>query len=150
LRTCFHPDLILLLLLESLDLLTVHLILSQPVLDQALHIFHKALRPPVVYPEAHDENPAPENQTQSQVYPEDDGSVHHVQDLERDEEYGEQGEDGGDIGLCDEFVEERREVRGQGARDAEEGCEELEEGACKGGWEEARDKRCVVWQYMLA
>jgi hypothetical protein len=26
----------------------------------------------------------------------------------------------------------------------------LEEGACKGGWEEARDKRCVVWQYMLA
>jgi hypothetical protein len=26
----------------------------------------------------------------------------------------------------------------------------LEEGACKGGWEEARDKRCVIWQYMLA
>lgn len=106
LRTRLHPNLILLLLLEPLDLLTVHLILSQPVLDQALHIFHKALRPSIVHPKAHDQYPAPKHQPQSQVHPEDDGSVHHIEYLERNEEYGEEGEDGGYIGLCDEFIEE--------------------------------------------
>jgi len=106
LRTSLHPNLILLLLLKPLNLLTINLILTQPVLAQALHILDKALGPSVVHPEAHDEYPAPEDQSQRQVHPEDDGPVHHVQYLERDEEYGQQREDGGDIGLGDEFVEE--------------------------------------------
>ena len=41
-------------------------------------------------------------------------------------------------------------MRAQRARDAEEGCEEVEEGVCEGRWEEAREESCVVWYLVLA
>ena len=115
------PNLILFLLLKHLNLPTIPLVLAHPILDQSTHIIHKPFWPAIPHPQAHDQDTAPEGEAERQVDPEDDGAVHHVKDLERDEEDEEEGDDGCDIGLRDEFVEKGREVRGEGAGEAEEG-----------------------------
>ena len=106
------PNLTLLLLLKHLDLATIPLILSHPILHKPTNILDEAFGAAIPHPQADDQDAAPKDKADSEVDPEDDGAVHHVEDLERDEEDEEQRDDGGDIGLCDELVEQRREVCG--------------------------------------
>jgi hypothetical protein len=120
------------------------------MLHQAADILDEAFHASLPHPHAQDDNRAPEDEPDGHVDPKHDGAVHHVEDLERDEEYGEEREDGGDIGLGDEACEEWGEVGMKGAGHAESGCEEGEDGVCEGRREEARKQGRVVWQVLTS
>jgi hypothetical protein len=138
-------NLLLITLLKPPHLTTILVILPAPILHQSTNIIDKSVHAPIIYPHAQHDNRAPEHEADHHIHPEHDGAVHHVEDLERDEEDGQQREDGGDIGLRYEAREERGEVCLERAGDAEGGGEECEEGVCEGGGEEAGEERRVVW-----
>lgn len=114
-----QPNLRLLILLVPLDLSTILLILACPPLRQILHVLHKPIHAPVINPQADQSNTAPQHQPDHQIDPEQHRAVHHVQDLEADEQRGDDDKDRRCIGLRHEACEQGREVGLQRARDAE-------------------------------
>lgn len=145
-----EPNLAFLLHLKLSNLATVALVLVHPVLDQSADIVDEAVGPAIPDPQADDEDAAPEDEADGEIDPEEHGAVHHVKDFERDEEDEEQGDDGGYVGLRHEFVEQRGQVCGEGARDAEESGDDVEERVRKGRREEAREERGVVCWFAVS
>jgi hypothetical protein len=139
-----QPDLRLLILLKPLDLTAVLLILARPLLRQILHILHKAINAPVVYPQANQPYTTPQHQSDDQIDPEQNRAVHHIQDLEADEQRRDNDEDGRCIRLGNEPCEQRREVCLQSAKDAECGCDQGEQRRGDGRREQPRQQRNVV------
>lgn len=140
-----HPDLRLLRALPRPRLPLEPPILARPILDQPLRILDRAVDAPAVNPEAHAHDEAPLCELPDETDPEHDGAIEHAEDLEGEPEDGDEGEDGGDVGLGDDLGDERGEVGGGGAVDAEEGGYEVDEGVGEGGGEEVVEQREVVW-----
>ena len=67
----------------------------------------EAIDAAVVHPQADQPQAAPQQQAEDEVHPEEHGAVHHVEDLEADEERSDHDEDGGRIGFGHEAREER-------------------------------------------
>jgi hypothetical protein len=139
-----YTNLLLLLPLKPLHFATVLLVLAHPVLSKPAYILHKPINAAIPHPQAENHNGTPENEAQSHVYPEHYGAVHHVENLEREEEYDEEEEDSGDIGLCDKAREERREVCLDSPREAKYCGEESEDGTVEGGRKESWEEGHIV------
>lgn len=102
-----QPNLLLLILLEPLHLATIPIVLARPGMRQLLHIVHKPVHAPVIHPQPQQAQAAPQQQPQHQTDPEQHGAVHHVEDLEADEQRGDDDEDRGRVRLRYETGEER-------------------------------------------
>lgn len=139
-----QPNLRLLILLVLLNLPAILLVLARPPSRQILHVLNEAVDTAVVHPQPDQPHAAPQHQAEDEVDPEEDRAVHHVEDLEADEERGDHDEDGGCIGLGHEAREEGLQVCLQCARDAEEGGDEREQRRGDGGREEPWQQRDVV------
>jgi hypothetical protein len=141
-----HLNLLLITLLKPPHLTTILVILPTPILHQPTDILDKPVHTAIIHPHAQHDDRAPEHEADHHVDPEHDGAIHHVEDLERHKEDGEQREDGGNIGLCYEPREERGQVGLERACYAEGGGEEGEEWVGERGGEEAGEEGCVVWR----
>lgn len=139
-----QPNLRLLILLVLLNLPAILLVLARPPSRQILHILDEAVDAAVVHPQPDQPHAGPQHQAEDKVDPEEDRAVHHVEDLEADEERGDHDEDGGCIGLGHEAREEGLQVCLKCARDAEEGGDEREQRRGDGGREEPWQQRDVV------
>jgi hypothetical protein len=140
-----HLDLTLLRLPKALNLTTVLLILPHPMLRQPSDILNEALWPAIPYPQAQHQYRTPKCQPYYHIHPEHDCAVHHVQNFERDEEYGKQREDAGDVGLCYEACDEWVEMCLEGSCDAEAGGEEGEEWVGERHGEETGEEGRIVY-----